>query len=198
MSTARGRWGILLVAPIALADPACAFARQYPARVEPGLTIRLDARTARLAPDRVTSPVGLVLERLTVVQGDLRAPVESVLFLAELREGRVVWQAESRPFRLDAEPARTGTPLGRLLPGGPQDDRFDRLRDRVAAHYASASGTVSASAVASSPAEVMRGAVFDRVPPPVRSGRVLLVAVLPASAAQRLAAPVRPMLIGGL
>lgn len=198
MTPARGTWGILLVAPIALADPDCASARQAPARVEPGLAIRLDPRTARLAPDRVTSPVGLVLERLTVVQADLRSPVESVLFLAELREGRVVWQGESRPFRLEVAPARIGTALGRLLPGGPQDDRFDRLRDRVATHYASASGTVSASAVASSPAEVMRGAVFDHVPPPIQSGRVLLVAVLPASAAQRLAAPVRPMLIGGL
>lgn len=198
MSSARGRWGILLVAPIVLADPDCASARQALVRVEPELAVRLDARTARLAPDRVTSPVGLVLERLTLVEADLRAPVESVLFLAELREGRVVWQAESRPFRLDAGLARTGTPLGRLLPGGPQDDRFDRLRDRVATHFASASGTVSASAVASSPAEVMRGAVFDHVPPTIQSGRVLLVAILPASAAQRLAAPVRPMLIGGL
>lgn len=198
MSTARGCWGLFLIAPIALANPAGASARQAPSGIESGIAIRLEARTARLAPDRVTTPVGLVLERLTLVQADLRAPVQSVLFLAELREGRVVWQAESRPFRLDAEPARTGTPLGRLLPGGPQDDRFDRLRDRVATHYASASGTVSASAVASSPAEVMRGAVFDHVPPPIQSGRVLLVAVLPASAAQRLAAPVRPMLVGGL
>jgi hypothetical protein len=198
MSTARSRWGILLVGPLALADPAGAFARQPPARVEAGLTTRLDARTARLAPDRVTTPVGVVLEHLTVVQADLHSPLESVLFLAELREGRVVWQAESRPFRLEREPARIGTALGRLLPGGPRDDRFEPLRDRAATHYAGASGTVSASAVASSPAEVMRGAVFDHVPPPVQAGRVLLVAVLPASAAQRLAAPVRPMLIGGL
>jgi hypothetical protein len=198
MSTTRGRWGLFLIAPIALADPAGAAAQPPPASAESGFVLRLEARTERLAPDRVTSPVGLVLDRRTVVRADLRAPVESVLFLAELREGRVVWQAESRPFRLDVESARVGTALGRLLPGGPQDARFDGLRDRVATHYAIASGTVSASAVASSPAEVLLGAVFDHVPLRVQSGRVLIVAVLPASAAQRLAAPVRPMLIGGL
>lgn len=211
MSPTRSGWFILVAAAITLLRPASAAARQT-ATSQPSLAVWLETRTARLAPGGVTSPVGLVLERQSVVQADLRSPTESVLFLAVLRGGKVVWQSESRPFKLDPEVVRSGVILGRLLPGehllpvhqfSPGDhfapgDHFDVIRDQVATHYASASRPVSASSVAASPSKVILNGIFAHVPRPVIDGRVLLVAVLPASAAQRLAAPVRPMLVGGL
>ena len=212
MSPTRNGWFILVAAAITLIRPASVAARQTLATSQPSLAVWLETRTARLAPGGVTSPVGLVLERQSVVQANLRSPTESVLFLAVLRGGKVVWQSESRPFKLDPEVVKSGVILGRLLPGehllpvhqfSPGDhfapgDHFDVIRDQVATHYASASRTVSASSVAASPSTVILNGIFARVPRPVIHGRVLLVAVLPASAAQRLAAPVRPMLVGGL
>lgn len=198
MTTARAWRGILLIVPLALVDPAHGAARQGPARTSPEVEIWLEAGTAARAPGRIASPVGLVLQQLSVVRTDHRTTMEAVLFLAELEGGKLLWQAESAPFRLEPGLARRGAGLGRLLPGGPAGGGFATVRDRVATHYARANGAVSASAVASSPAEVVLGAVFDHVPRSVPEGRVLLVAVLPAAPAQRLSAPVRPMLVGGL
>ena len=158
----------------------------------------LDGRTARGAPSRVTGPIGQVLQQQTVIQAQLDATLDAVVFVALVDGGRVRCQMESEPFRLTAAAASGGAVLGRVAPlaTGFPDVCLKNLGDESGAYYAAAVHPVPASAFATGAGKMLLNGIFDTAPKSIKLGRVLLVAVLPASASARKTAQTVPMMIG--
>jgi len=156
--------------------------------------IWLDGRTAPSAPTSVTASIGQILGRQTVVTAALDATLNAVLFVALVDGGSVVCQAESKPFDIPAAAAAQGAPLGRMIGAFP-DVCFKPLSDASGAYYALGNKPVSASSFATGSGEMLLDGIFD-APRSIKSGRALLIAVLPASRSARRSAQAVPMMIG--
>ncbi len=154
----------------------------------------LDSRTAPSAPSSVTASIGQILSRQTVVTARLDASLDAVLFVALVDGGRVICQAESKPFDIPAAAAAQGAPLGRMIGAFP-DVCFKPISDEPGAYYALGNKPVSAAAFATGSGEMLLDGIFD-APRSVKSGRALLVAILPASRSSRKSAQAIPMMIG--
>jgi hypothetical protein len=156
----------------------------------------LDGRTAPSAPTSVTASIGQILSRQTVVTTNLDASLNAVLFVALVEKGTVICQVESKPFSIPAAAAipGKGAPLGRMLPAFP-DVCFKPVSDASGAYYALANKPVSAAAFASRSGEMVIDGIYD-APRSIKNGRVLLLAVIPASTSARKSAQAVPMMIG--
>lgn len=181
-----------LVAPAVVGQTHRATAA--PQSVVAPVQLWLDSRTAPSAPTSVTASIGQILGRQTVVTARLDATLEAVLFVAVMDGGRVLCQAESKPFDIPAAAAAQGAPLGRMIGAFP-DVCFVPISDEAGACYALGNTPVSAAAFATGSGEMLLDGIFD-APRSIKSGRALLTAILPASKSSRKSAQAIPMMIG--
>ena len=98
----RSRTPLLVLALTVLAAPLAAQITTRTNLAGNATRAWLEPRIATSAPSRITLPVGQVLVERTMLQG---GGGDVVLAMAFVREGRLIWQSESKPFRLD--PATT-------------------------------------------------------------------------------------------